>query len=184
MKKMLSMLLVLCLALCLVPAAVADSVEANMIDRLRNTVKEYLDEENYTYEFDDANQAFVMDFGLDCTLSAVSVTIYLYDDMVAVSVDSPLQLAEETFENAAIFTTLVNNEIYYAQFRIDRESGYLTCRSCQVIETVAPDLQEIDTLLVAPLYYMECYGDGIALVSAGGDPYQAFEACQAALAAN
>lgn len=175
MKKIMAMLLVLCLTLCVIPAAFADSVEANMIDRLRNVVKEYLDEEGYTYEYDDSNEAFYMSFSVDCTLSTVDVTIYLYDDMVSVSVDSPLQIKEENFENAAIFTTLANNEIYYAQFRIDRDSGCLTCRSCQIVETVAPDLREIDTLLTGPLYYMENYGDGIALISAGGDPYDAFE---------
>lgn len=177
MKKLLSMLLALCLVLCMLPSALAGSVEANIIDQLRNVVKEYLEQEGYSYEFDEEYQAFTLDFSLDCTLDAVPVTIFLYDDMVSVSVDSPLQIAEEYFEKAAIFTTLVNNDIYYAQFRIDRDSGCLTCRSCQMIETVVPDVQEINTLLIMPLVYMEKYGDGIARISAGDDPYESYEAC-------
>lgn len=174
MKRMLAMLLALCLAGCLAGAACAECVEANMIDQLRNVVREYLDAQDYKYEYDESNAAFCMAFGLDCALDAVDVTIYLYDDMVAVFVDCPLPVSEESFEKAAIFTTLANDQIHYAQFRINRESGILTCRSCQIVETVAPDLAEIGTLLNAPLYYMEAYGDGIAAVCAGGDPYQAF----------
>lgn len=177
MKKIIAMLIVLCLTLCMIPAAFAESVEANVIDQLRNIVREYLDEEGYTYEYDETYQTFTLDFGLNCALETVSVTIYLYDDMIAVSVDSPLQITEANFENAAIFTTLANNEIYYAQFRVDLELGYLTCRSCQMIETVVPDVQEINTLFVMPLVYMETYGDGIAQISEGGDPYEAFEVC-------
>lgn len=183
MKKFLAILLALCLIFCMMPAALANSVEANVIDQLRNVVKEYLDEEGYTYEYNEASQVFTLDFALDCALKTVPVTIYLFDDMVAVDVDSPLAITEEAFGNAAIFTTLANNEIYYAHFRIDRESGYLTCRSCQMVETVVPDVQEINTLFVMPLVYMETYGDGIAQISAGSDPYEAFEACQTALAA-
>ena len=179
MKKIIAVLIVLCLNLCMIPAAFTESVEANVIDQLRNVVREYLDEAGYTYEYNEASQLFTLDFALDCALETVPVTIFLYDDMVAVDVDSPLEITEDVFENAAIFTTLANNEIYYAHFRIDRESGYLTCRSCQMIETVVPGLQEINTLFVMPLVYMEYYGDGIAMVSDGGDPYAAFEACLA-----
>lgn len=47
MKKFLAILLALCLTFCMMPAALANSVEANVIDQLRNVVKEYLDEEGY-----------------------------------------------------------------------------------------------------------------------------------------
>ena len=182
MKKIIAVLIVLSLTLCMLPIALADSVEANIIDQLYNVVREYLDGEGYTYEYHDDAQAFTLDFGLDCALDTVSVTIYLYDDMVSVSVDSPLQIANEAFESAAIFTTLANNDIFYAQFRIDYESGYLTCRSCQMIESVVPGVEEINTLFVMPLVYMEDYGDGIAQISAGGDPYEAYNASLAAIA--
>ena len=179
MKKLIAMLLALCLTLCLIPTAFAEAAEADVISQLHTVVAAYLDEEGYIYEYDEANQAFTLTFGLNCALDTVAVTIYLYDDMVSVSVDSPLQITEEAFESAAVFTTLANNEMYYAQFRIDPDSGCLTCRSCQMIETVVPELQEINTLFVMPLVYMEDYGDGIAQVSAGGDPYEAFSACSA-----
>ena len=181
MKKIIALLIALCLTFCMIPAALADSVEAEPIDQLRNVVKEYLNDESYTYEFDEATQSFTLSFSLNCALSVVDVAIYLYDDMVSVAVESPLPLGEENFEKAAIFTTLVNSKIYYAQFRVSREGGYIACRSCQLIETVVPEREEIDTLLVMPLIFMEYYGDGIAEVSAGGDPYAAFEKCQAAI---
>ena len=36
-------------------------------------------------------------------------------------------------------------------------------------------------LFAMPQSYMEDYGDGILAVLDGGDPYEAFEACQAAV---
>lgn len=76
--------------------------------------------------------------------------IYLYDDMVSMSVDCPLTLEYEYFESAAIFTTLDNSELYYVQFRVGRETNWISCRSCKVIEDVLPTENEILTLLYMP----------------------------------
>lgn len=83
----------------------------------------------------------------------------------------------------AIFTTLANREIYYAQFRVTLDEGqvYISCRSCNLVEDVVPGENELFYLLSEPLNYMEAYGDGICAVIDGGDPYEAFEICQAAV---
>ena len=74
----------------------------------------------------------------------------------------------------AIFLTLVNSEIYYAQFRMDYETGQISCRSAQIIESVVPGPEEIITLLEMPVFYMSRFGDAIARVALGGDPFEAF----------
>ena len=81
------------------------------------------------------------------------------------------------------FTTLVNNEIYYAQFRLDLDGDefYISCRSCNLVEDVLPGENELFYLFAMPHSYMEDYGDGIVAVLNGGDPYEAFETCQAAV---
>ena len=86
------------------------------------------------------------------------------------------------FEKVAVFTTLANNELYYAQFRVDREYGWITCRSCNVIESALPTEEEVLTLLYAPLWAMEEYGNGLASIcTLGTDPYEAFESCQTSI---
>lgn len=173
MRKMISLFLVLCLSLW-VASAMAESVtdtQAKLID----IVKSALDREELTYEYDESDQTFALSFDLDCALGSADVTIFTYDDMVSVVADSPIKVKPEVFEKAAVFTTLVNCEMYYAQFRIDKESGWLSCRSCNVIESVLPSEDEIVTLLYVTLWGMEDFGDGIvAVCTMGADPYDAY----------
>ena len=49
------------------------------------------------------------------------------------------------------------------------------------MEDVLPGENELFYLFAMPHSYMEDYGDGIVAVLSGGDPYEAFEACQAAV---
>ena len=57
----------------------------------------------------------------------------------------------------------------------------LACRACNLAEDVVPGENELYYLINEPMRYMEEYGDGIYAVIGGGDPYEAFEACQAAV---
>ena len=52
-------------------------------------------------------------------LESTDVTIFLYHDMICVSAYSPLQVKDECFENAAIFTTLANSQIFYGHFTLN-----------------------------------------------------------------
>ena len=173
MKKMISLFLVLCLSLW-VASAMAEPMtdtQAKLID----IVKSALDREELTYEYNESDQTFTLSFDLNCALGSADVTIFTYDDMVSVVVDSPLKVKPELFEKAAVFAALANCDMYYAQFRIDKESGWLSCRSCNVIESVRPSEDEIATLLDVALFGMEDFGDGIAAVcTMGADPYDAY----------
>ena len=181
MKKWMALLLALCLAMG-VNAALAQSAHGTVEDQLAETVKSALEQKAFDYEYDAEEQIFTLAFQLDSALQSADVSIYLYDDMVSVSVDCPLLVKAELFEKAAIFTTLANSELYYAQFRVDRAYNWLSCRSCNVIEDVLPSESEIVTLLSMPIIAMDNYGDGIAAIcTLGADPYEAFEACQAAI---
>lgn len=142
-KKCLAVILSLCLML----AFTCASAEASVKEQLVEIVKNALDQEGLTHEYDADKQWFTLSFQLDNALQSADVTIYLYNDMVSVAVDCPLSIQEEQFERAAIFTTLANLHLYYAQFRVDREYGWITCRSCNVIENVLPTEAEILTLL-------------------------------------
>lgn len=179
MKKWIIALITLCLAF-LMNAALAECVPRPIEYQLADIVKSALEREELSYEYDERKQTFALQFDLDSMLGTVNVTVYLYDDMVSVSVDCPLRVKPEHFEKAAIFTMLANNEMYYAQFRVDRDYNWISCRSCNVIESVPPSENEIVTLLYMPVIAMDDYGDGIASIcTLGADPYQAFASCQA-----
>ena len=173
-RRWIALLMALCMAL-VSGAACAEDMEAQLTQVVLST----LDQDGLEYEYDAENGWITLMYMLDGAPGEVEVTIFLYDDMVSVVVDSARPVEEDAFERAAILTTLINSEIYYAQFRVDRDYGSLVCRSCNVMENVLPGEEEIRMLLYIPIIYMENYGAGItAVLSEGADPYEAYEACQ------
>ena len=115
-------------------------------------------------------------------LESTDVTIFLYHDMICVSAYSPLQVRDECFENAAIFTTLANSQIFYGHFTLNDNYGVLSCDSSNVIESVLPSEDEVLTLVYMPVKDMDVFGEDITKVcTEGANPYDAFETCQALL---
>ena len=180
MKKMIAFLLVALLTLSF-SATLADSAPMSKEDQMVGLVKSFLEENEFPYEYDD--YTFTVPFAVENSMEYVYMTVYIYDDMLAVSADAPVEGTGEFFEKMAVFAALANNEIYYAQFRVelDADKVYVSCRSCNLVEDVIPGENELFYLFAMPQSYMEDYGDGILAVLDGGDPYEAFEACQAAV---
>ena len=180
MKKMIAFLLAALLTLSF-SAALADSVPMSKEDQMVALVKSFLEENEVPYEYDD--YTFTVPFAVDNSMEYVYMTVYIYDDMLAVSADAPVLGTGDVFEKMAVFAALANNEIYYAQFRVelDADKVYVSCRSCNLVEDVIPGENELFYLFAMPQSYMEDYGDGILAVLDGGDPYEAFEACQKAV---
>ena len=181
MKKMMMLALALVMMLTLTGAALAESAPMSKEDQMKNMVQGFLDENGYEYEYDD--YTFSMSFALENALEYVNVMVFVDDDMLSVTVDAPIQGEEAVFEPLAVLTTLINSEIFYAQFRVDHYNDklYVACRACNLVEDVVPGENELYCLINEPMRYMEEYGDGIHAVIGGGDPYEAFEACQAAV---
>lgn len=180
MKKTIAFLLIALLTLSF-SAALADSAPKSKEDQMVGLVKGFLEENEFPYEYDD--YTFTVPFAVENSMEYVYMTVYIYDDMLAVSADAPVQGTGDVFEKMAVFAALANNEIYYAQFRVERDADkvYVSCRSCNLVEDVIPGENELFYLFAMPQSYMEDYGDGILAVLDGGDPYEAFEACQAAV---
>ena len=180
MKKTIAFLLIALLTLSF-SAALADSAPMSKEDQMVGLVKSFLEENEFPYEYDD--YTFTVPFAVENSMEYVYMTVYIYDDMLAVSADAPVLGTGDVFEKLAVFTTLANNVIFYAPFRVelDADKVYVSCRSCNLVEDVIPGENELFYLFAMPQSYMEDYGDGILAVLDGGDPYEAFEACQAAV---
>ena len=180
MKKVIAFLLIALLTLSF-SAALADSAPKSKEDQMVGLVKGFLEENEFPYEYDD--YTFTVPFAVENSMEYVYMTVYIYDDMLAVSADAPVEGTGEVFEKMTVFAALANNEIYYAQFRVelDADKVYVSCRSCNLVEDVIPGENELFYLFAMPQSYVEDYGEGILAVLDGGDPYEAFEACQAAV---
>ena len=110
MKKTIAFLLALLMLLTLAGAALASSVPMDKEDQMVALVKSFLEENEFPYEYDD--YTFTVPFAVDNSMEYVYMTVYIYDDMLAVSADAPVQGTGDVFEKMAVFAALVNTEIY------------------------------------------------------------------------
>ena len=151
MKKMMMLALALVMMLTLTGAALAESAPMSKEDQMKNMVQGFLDENGYEYEYDD--YTFSMSFALENALEYVNVMVFVDDDMLSVVVDAPIQGEEAAFEPLAVLTTLINSEVFYAQFRIDHSNDklYVACRACNLVEDVVPGENELYHLINEPI---------------------------------
>lgn len=178
-RKAISILLLLLMIMTTVSAPAESKMsEKEKVAHLKEIVQGYLDSEELHYSYDEEQEIFDMRYSLECTLSSCDVRLVLYDDMLSVTAGPSLRVPEKNKDATSIYLTLVNNNCYYAQFRMDYQSGSLVCRAAQVIEQVFPTADEVDTLLNSTLYTLDKYGDGLNKVAQlGYDPHQAFKEC-------
>lgn len=111
MKKTIAFLLIALLTLSF-SAALADSAPKSKEDQMVGLVKGFLEENEFPYEYDD--YTFTVPLAAENSMEYVYMTVYIYDDMLAVSADAPVQGTGDVFEKMAVFAALANNEIYYA----------------------------------------------------------------------
>ena len=88
MKKTIAFLLALLMLLTLAGAALASSVPMDKEDQMVGLVKSFLEENEFPYEYDD--YTFTVPFAVENSMEYVYMTVYIYDDMLAVSADAPV----------------------------------------------------------------------------------------------
>ena len=108
MKKTIAFLLIALLTLSF-SAALADSAPKSKEDQMVGLVKGFLEENEFPYEYDD--YTFTVPFAVENSMEYVYMTVYIYDDMLAVSADAPVQGTGDVFEKMAVFAALANNEL-------------------------------------------------------------------------
>lgn len=175
-KKALSVLLLLSLIMTSVSAfAESGMSEKEKIAHLKEIVQNYLDSQSLKYTYDAELETFDLSYSLESTLGSCDVSLFLYDDMLSVSASPSLRVPDKNKDQVAVYITLANDNTFYAQFRMDYESGLLSCRNAQVIEDVFPSAAEVDVLLNMALYTLDQYGNGLNKVAQlGFDPHEAF----------
>ena len=103
MKKTIAFLLIALLTFSC-STALADSVSMSNEDQMVALVKNFLEENEFPYEYDDYK--FTVPFAVENSMEYVYITVYIYDDMLAVSADAPVQGTGDVFEKMAVFAAL------------------------------------------------------------------------------
>lgn len=162
-----------------VEAAPSDPNER--ITKLESIVRAYLDEQEYIYEHDDANDMFDLGFNINTEFKTVSMSIYVYDDLVTVrTYPDDFNVPEATRDRVAVYLTLVNDYNSYSHLMMDYEDGSVYSRFAIYVEKVLPTVAEIDVLVGTSIQIFEEYGDGLRKVALEqeADPHEVFDAIE------
>lgn len=179
MRKTIALLLSLLLAFGLFAPGLAES--AAIISGLKDTVDEFFRLKDYQFDYDAQRESYKGEFSMDSALGSCEVYVYLYDDMISCTADVyNLKVPEAYRDNMAIFLTLANSNLYYANLFMIYEAGHVYTRSYIYVESVMPSVDEVNTLIQQAVVSLDEWGDGIVKVLTGADPHQTYQEIQAA----
>ena len=177
MKKFISFLLVIAFIVAFGFSATAET--ANMskderINKLRDIVQSFIDEESLDLTYDSENQWFTGNFDSESKLGKFDLDILLFDDMVTILAVPSLKIPEEYKSNMAVFIALLNNDLFYSHFNMDFKRSEIESFSSHVVDKVFPTTEEISSLFFSTVVSLNNYGDYFNMVANGEDPYQIY----------
>lgn len=138
------------------------------IDDMIDKVRDYLDTEEYKYEFDSENNLIRTGFGLGCKLKNVKVIIEFKKHGFMVLAYCPLNGDEENLDELLRFITMANYGLINGNFEVDVRDGeirYKTWVPTENMEDVSPVIIE-DSIMI-PCSMMDKYGNGLAALAMG-----------------
>jgi hypothetical protein len=143
-------------------------------------VQSYIDEQGFHLSYDEENQWFSGGSSLDSVLESCEVTVYIFEDMVAVAAEPDLAVPEENMANMALFQAMINNNLFYSHFNFDVEWGGIESFTSLIAENSFPTAAEIEMLISDAVLTLNKYGDYLNQVALGADPYETYQAHQTA----
>lgn len=150
--------------------------EEKKLAELRELVQNFLEEKDLEYEYDVDYDCYDMTFPVENSFGKVKVSMFIYDDAVSVSAYLPFYLKDETEEKSARLAALLNEEMFYSTLVMSHQYKTIHIRSFQYIDGTMPGSGELEMLLLAPVAYVEKYGEAIsAVVVNGADPVETYE---------
>lgn len=179
MKKIIVFLLT---ALLMFSVAFADSVPMSKEDQMASLVKNFLEENEFPYEYDD--YTFTVPFSVDNSMEYAFITVYIYDDMLSVSVDAPITEPGRSLKRwpcSPRWSTTRSTMHSSASIWMETNSISPAAPATWWRNVSSPQRTSCSTCFAMPHSYMEDYATAFVAVLNGGDPYEAFETCQTAV---
>jgi len=167
MKRLVSVLLLLCLLLPIVASASGSQVIEHKT--IAEAVKAYLDSEKLTYSYDETKKRFSYSMSIDSTLRNTDVIISIRDDergfsVFAYSPITPKASETQSMMEVAKFITLANYTRYLGNFEMDFSDGEVRYKTAVMCFENIPNQEEIEWLVDIPVLMIQKYGDGLAQI--------------------
>lgn len=136
----------------------------NMIDLVRN----FLDEDEWKYEYDDSMKIIRTGVNLKCKLQSTRLIIRFTDDGMIVLATISMNASEEYRPAIAEYLTRANYGLKNGNFEMDFSDGeirYKVYTNYKGLEEISREIIE-DSIMIPPIM-IDRYGDGLAALMFG-----------------
>ena len=138
------------------------------IDDMITLVRDYLDTEDWKYDYDAGAKIIKAGVNLKCKLKSVNLVLRFTDEGFTTLAISPMNAGEDCRANIAEFITRANYGIRNGNFEMDYRDGeirYKVYTNYKALDSISKEI--IDDSVLIPPYMFNRYGDGIAALLFG-----------------
>ena len=143
-------------------------------------IKNYFDSDDWVYEYDDENKVFSGGISIDGPLSNVTFYIFVHEDHAVCFHILPFNASPKERPAQAEFLTRANYNLTRGCFEMDFSDGEIRFKHRISLADIKEDsFKAISYLVCFGCGMIEQYGSGIAAISFGKNPEEAYLECAA-----
>lgn len=142
------------------------------IEAMINSVRDFLDGDDWNYDFESDNNLIRTGINLDCKLNSINEVIAFSDAGFQVYAMIKLDADEETRPKVMEYITRANYGLRLGNFELDLEDGEIRYKVYTNTKGMTELPQEIvEDAIIVPAMMFDRYGDGLATLMMGfSDP--------------
>lgn len=147
------------------------------IEAMINSVRDFLDGDDWNYDFESDNNLIRTGINLDCKLNSINEVIAFSDAGFQVYAMIKLDADEETRPKVMEYITRANYGLRLGNFELDLEDGEIRYKVYTNTKGMTELPQEIvEDAIIVPAMMFDRYGDGLATLMMGfSDPVTEIE---------
>lgn len=134
---------------------------------IANAIFDFLDNDNWHYDFDEANEVIRCGVSLKCKLQSTRLIIDLWEDKYLVFATISLHVEEENRAEMARLLNMINYNLPFGNFEMDEADGEVRFRFAVDCDDCLPSQAVVKDSILIPALMFEKYGDAIAIVLMG-----------------
>ena len=148
-----------------------------VVEEMVNLVRDYLDNDGWNYEYDDARKIIRTGVNLKCKLQNSRLYISFSNDGFTVLATVSMKADAQYIQSIVEYLTRANFGLRSGSFEVDYRDGEIRYRvytNYKGMNTISKEIIE-DSIMIPPLMF-ERYGDGLAALMFGfSDPVTEIE---------
>ncbi|MBP5321124.1 MAG: hypothetical protein J6334_09050 [Kiritimatiellae bacterium] len=137
-------------------------------EEIIDAVRDFLDEDDWRYEFESEKTLIRFGVSLNCKLKDVRCVVDFGDDYYIVYAISPINADKETPQEMLKYLSMANYGLRNGNFELDVRDGEIRYKcyvNCDGIEALSKSI--IEDSIKIPCAMFDRYGNGIAALAMG-----------------